>query len=254
MTRSITFSLLLTIILLSIPGALRCQPRVLDSTALVRTQVYLDSLWAIYDAVGDSTASAQTRMVRLLDTWDEDRKPGEMPDGGVIQVCRSVYSDVFRSHYYSNVRTEEKRGLVATVRTPYLLIPDSVRFTVVTDSAIWDTLSGRAGDSRARNTILYSHPGLQKFIPALKMPAKIIHIEQAQYEALNCFINGESTAQERSTERSPHKDRFDWLCEFFPICFSHGGDRYPLYARPSIGIIALNHELTEAVVPFSPWC
>jgi hypothetical protein len=254
MARQIACGLILTTMLLWTPGALRCQPRMLDSTALVRTQVYLDSLWAIYRTVENDTTGARTRMLQLLDAWAGERNPGDTPPESAMRVCRDVYSDAFRSHYFSNVRTEERRGLVATVRTPYLLIPDSVLYVVITDTTKWATLSGRTGDYRARNIILHSHPCDQKFIPDLKMPAKIIHIEQAHYEALNCFINGEFTAQEKSTERSPHKERFDWLSKFIPMCFSHLGDRYPAYTLPDINIIALNGDLTEAVVDFSPWC
>ncbi|MBE0645876.1 MAG: hypothetical protein IH600_17480 [Bacteroidetes bacterium] len=254
MTRPVGYFLLLTSLLLATTDGVRSQPRTLNSAALVRAQVYLDSLWAIYDVVVDSTPSAQTRMRWLLDEWEENRTPSAVPAGSAAQVCREVYSDVFRSRYYSNVRTEEKRGLVSTVKTPYLLIPDSVRYLVIADSSTWATLSGRSGDHRARNSLLYSHPDTRRFHPDLEMPARIIHIDQTQYEALNCFINGEKAATEYSRQRSPTTDRFDWLCRFFPICFSHGGDRYPLYAHPVIGFIALNHDMTEAVVTITLWC
>jgi hypothetical protein len=254
MTRPIRLFLLLTAMTLTPPGVLCSQSRTLDSVSLVRAQVYLDSLWAVYAAAQAGAESANPRMVHLLNEWAERRSSAQDTLTRAVQVCIDVYSDLFRSRYFSNVRTEEKHGLVATVRTPYLLIPDSVRYLVIDDSTTWAMLSGRAGDRKARNAILYYPTESRTFVPTLEMPATIIHTEHALFEALNCFINGEKTAQESSSERTPTKGRFDWLSEYFPICFSHFGNYYPVYASPQIGIVALNHDLTEAVVTFSPWC
>jgi len=254
LTRSIGFSLLLSIMLISTPGTLHCQLRLLDSLSLARAQVYLDSLWTVYAAAGNGPEQARTRMLQLLDEWAANRNPEEAAPNHAVEVCREVYSDIFHSRYYSDTLSPEEQRFVPKVKTPYLLIPDSIWYCVIDDSTTWATVSGRAGTRKARNARLYYPDNAAKFVPDLEMPATIIHIEQAQYEALNCFINGEKTAIEGSTEQSPTRDRFEWLLEFLPLCRSHDGNFYPIYSDPRIGVVALNHDYTEAVVTISTRC
>ncbi|MCZ7557553.1 MAG: hypothetical protein M5R41_14240 [Bacteroidia bacterium] len=246
--------LIVLVVLFSVlPAQVCAKPGDLDSASIRNAQVYLDSLWSIYDNIPIDSARAVSRMRMLLDNWSELTKPdtSRLPtDAG---ICEQVFSDIFKARYYPDPKTGRKRPFQSKLK-PYVVLRDSIRYAVITDTALWQVLSGRRGDSRLRSRIRYYELQYQHIAPQLDVSSTVLRFDPARYEAVNAFINGRRNIS-ATNERTPDlQRRFDWLNSYFSVCFSHGGEHYPLSTLPIIGTILLNGDMTEAVVVMNWAC
>lgn len=99
--------LIVLVVLFSVlPAQVCAKPGDLDSASIRNAQVYLDSLWSIYDNIPIDSARAVSRMRMLLDNWSELTKPdtSRLPtDAG---ICEQVFSDIFKARYYPDPKTD----------------------------------------------------------------------------------------------------------------------------------------------------
>ncbi len=231
----------------------RAMPHDLDSASTRRAQVYLDSLWSIYEYVPIDSGQAVARMRLLLDHWSMLMKPDTTRLPTAAGICEQVFSDVFKDRYYPDPKNGRERPFQSKLK-PYVVLRDSIKYAMITDTALWKVLSGRRGDRRLRSRILYYELQYQHVAPRLDITSTVLRFDPARYEAGNAFINGRRNISATTEETSDRQGRFDWLDSYFYVCFSHGGARYPLTTLPVIGTILLNGDMTEAVVVMNWAC
>jgi len=247
--RLLMFAVLFSVL----PVHVCAKPGDLDSASIRNAQVYLDSLWSIYDNIPIDSAQAVSRMRMLLDNWSALTKPDTTRLPTDAGVCEQVFSDIFKDRYYPDPKTGRERPFQLKFK-PYVVLRDSIRYAVIADTALWQVLSGRRGDSRLRSRIFYYELQYQRVAPKLDVASTVLRFDPARYEAVNAFINGRRNISMTNEKTPDLQRRFDWLNSYFSVCFSHGGEHYPVSTLPIIDTILLNGDMTEAVVDMNWAC
>ncbi|MFA6233257.1 MAG: hypothetical protein WC824_03575 [Bacteroidota bacterium] len=256
MTR-LLFTSLSIILVLSLPESAFSGQDDLDSASLQQAQVYLDSLWTIFDVVKTDEDLARQRMHAFLDAWAEEgrKELANTPRDGMTELCDEVFNAAFTPRFpHDRFFEATSPGLTKTSQGMYIVVSDSVRCTVVTDTFVWDTLASRT--FRDLNTIgrILTHIAFKKWRPRVRSAYKILYLSEVRYAAFQAFLNGHMDLRDYGRKISENDERFAWVGSFFPICPGHWGDYYGLLTDSAVGRFLFDLSQSKVILSVSDGC
>ena len=215
-----------------------------DSLTLSMAQAQLDTLWAIYDKLDGDEQDARRQMTAFFDSWADESASTEVDDtrDSMWRHCDEVYNALFNACYPD---VQERTSLYAVRRhrvAPYVVVPDSINFMVVEDSAYWKGLCSSQG-RYLRAKLKHS-----RWHPVLSIDRRILYTHPVRHLAITCFLNGHRKAKENRGEKTPYHERYEWLKQFFPLCWAHTRGYYFLSTPPVVYSLEFNGTLDMVLI------
>ncbi|MCB2205104.1 hypothetical protein KQI65_10170 [bacterium] len=243
--------------LVGIPERTQCNNEELDSLSLQQAQVYLDSLWAIYEVRDTDEDYARKRMHAFLDAWaDEGRKEvSNSPRDSMAKLCDEVINITFRPrfpHLAEHYRPEDSAQL--TSQGEYIVVRDSIRYSVAEDAMDWDTLASQSYWEPMVTGRILSQLTYRKWRPRLQSPRKVLYLDEGRNVAFRAFLNGHTDLQDYRFKKSENDIRFTWVDSFFPICPGHWGDYYGLPTLKAVGRFIFSPSMKKVIVSIADGC
>jgi hypothetical protein len=254
LTRLIFASLALTL-LFCVPGRAQCCREDLDPASLRQAQVYLDSLWAIYEFLDTDEDNARLRMHAFLRAWaDADKqRMAASADDPVENLCDAVFNATFRPRFRPQSYSHNPgRSPERTNQGDYLILPDSVSFVVLGNTQAWDTLSNGKFSAFVEHLMIRNGLTYRKYRPRLQTTRTVLYGDQIHWCAFYSFLHGDRTPSTNTTARSDRRPQVpghsSWIRSFIQVCF------HTLVTQPTIYRIEFNSTMNEALVSDADDC
>ncbi len=256
MTRLFFVSFILAIFLCPATHT-HCAEKGLDSLSLQQAQVYLDSLWTIYEVLEADEDCARRRMHAFLHAWAEEgrKEVSSSHRDSMAKLCDEVFNVAFRPRFpHLAQHYRPKESTQSTSQGEYIVVPDSIRYSVADDEMAWDTLASQSYWNPNVTGRILSQLTYSKWQPLVRSARKVLYLSDARNIAFRAFLNGHNNLHDYEREISENDRRFTWVNSFFPICPGHWGDYYGLPTLKAVGRFILAPSLKRVIVSIADGC
>jgi hypothetical protein len=260
MTRLIITSVVL-LLLVCVSEHADCGTDDLDSVAQRQAQLYLDSLNTIFRLIEEDVPLARQRMHAFLDSWvklDRTWMASHPPDD-TARLCDEVFAYLFEPKMQRWKVIPPQFPELGTSMGRYVVLPDSIEFTLVNHGSVWDSLMKGAEEERTGGLSMvfweaWENLAFGKWRPRLTTGRTVLYMAADRYVALKAFLYNHDVIPSGREDGRYSEKRFEWIESFFPICPGHWGPYFFMATMPNIDQLVFAPQKDTVIVRTRTGC